>query len=103
MAAGIFFFFFLFGNKKVLGLGEILCATAVPRGALPPPSLPLPPVGEGEGGIWAGVNVGGKNHLPSPQTWKKKLSRAGGRSASRGRHATRLQSRPGGPERWASS
>lgn len=72
MAAGIFFFFFLFGNKKFLGLGEILCATAVPRGSPAPlPFLCLLWERGGKGTIWAGVSVGGKNHLSSPQTWKK--------------------------------
>lgn len=55
---GFFFSFFLFGNKKFLGLGEILCATAVPRGSpAPPPPLPLPCLLWGERGrrdFWAG-------------------------------------------------
>lgn len=71
MAAGIiFFFFFLFGNKKFLGLGEILCATAVPRGS-PAPTPPSPSFasygGErGRGNFWAGVNVVMVGEEPSP-------------------------------------
>lgn len=44
-AAGLacFFFFFCFlVIKNFLGLGEILCATAVPRGGSPAPPGPLP-------------------------------------------------------------
>lgn len=85
VAAGIFFFFFLFGNKKVLGLGEILCATAVPRGS---PALPSSPFRDllwerGKGSIWAGEWGGGKAVSP-PHEHGGKLSRAGRRSAGRG-------------------
>lgn len=84
MAAGIFFFFFfLFGNKKFLGLGEILCATAVPRGS-PAPPAPSPSFAScgrerGRGTFWARVNVRWRRAISCPpHTWKKKTEKGQG-------------------------
>lgn len=79
LAAGIFFFsFFFLVIKKFLGLGEILCATAVPRGVLPPTPLPLPPGGREEEEFLGRAKVGeGGTISHPPQSWKKRPSRAG--------------------------
>lgn len=105
-----FFFFFLFGNKKFLGLGEILCATAVPRGSPAPPTPPSPSFAScgGEGGrgtFRARVNVGGKGPSPAPPNMEEKNQEGReGRSASRGRRGNpRPQSGPGGWEPGPSS
>lgn len=65
-AAGLacFFFFFCFLVIKIfLGLGEILCATAVPRGGSPAP--PPPSLASGEGGAW-GSGQGQQGPPPTP-------------------------------------
>lgn len=73
-----FFLFFFLVIKKFLGLGEILCATAVPRGVLPPTPLPLPPGGREEEEFLGRAKVGeGGTISHPPQSWKKRPSRAG--------------------------